>query len=54
MWIDSIVYSGHLRHVPTTIVSFVWQEDWDSFFFGQDVVLSTDPAEGHSTWTLQY
>lgn len=54
VWIDSTVHSGSLRHVPNTIDSVVWHEDWESFFFGQDVVLSTDPTEGHSTWTLQY
>jgi hypothetical protein len=53
-WIDSSVYFGELRHVPGTIDSFVWNEDWESFFFGQDVVLSTDRSEGFSTWTLNY
>jgi hypothetical protein len=52
--IDSSVYFGELRHVPGTIDSFVWNEDWESFFFGQDVVLSTDRSEGFSTWTLNY
>jgi hypothetical protein len=52
--IESTVYSGVARHVPGTIDSLVWQEDWETFFFGQDVVLSTDSREGHRTWTLNY
>ena len=54
VWIDSAVHSGALRGVPGTIDSVVWVEDWESFFFGRDVVLSTDPAEGFTTWTLNY
>src|SRR5215213_5222962 len=53
-WIESAVYSGELRHVPGTIDAFQWVEDWQTFFFGQDVVLSTDRAEGFTTWTLRY
>jgi hypothetical protein len=52
--IDSTVTSGQLRYVPGTIDSFRWVEDYESFFFGQDVVLSTDASEGHTTWTLVY
>ena len=54
IWIDSTVYSGELRGVPGTIDSVVWHEDWESFLFGQDVVLSTDPSEGVTNWTLRY
>jgi hypothetical protein len=54
VWIASNVYSGELKYVPGTIDAFVWKEDWDTFFFGQDVVLSTDPSEGFTTWTLRY
>jgi len=53
-WIRSNVYFGELRHVPGTIDSFVWHEDWEEFFFGQDVVLSTDRSEGFTSWTLNY
>ena len=54
VWIDSTVHSGELRHVPGTIDSMVWHEDWESFLFGQDVVLSTDPSAGFTNWTLRY
>ncbi len=54
VWIDSTVYSGELRWIPGTIDSVVWHEDWDSFLFSRDVVLSTDPSEGFATWTLLY
>ncbi len=54
VYIDSTVVSGELQFIPGTIDSSVWQERNDRFYFGQDVVLSTDPAEGHSTWTLNY
>jgi hypothetical protein len=54
LWIDSNVYFGELRYVPGTIDSSVWFEDWDSFSFNQDVVLSTDSREGFTTWTLIY
>jgi hypothetical protein len=53
-WIESVVYSGELRHVPGTIDSFVWVEDWDTFNFGRDVVLSTDRSEGFTSLTLLY
>jgi hypothetical protein len=52
--IESRVYSGVIRHVPGTIDSLFWEEDRERFFFGQDVVLSTDSREGHRTWTLNY
>ena len=52
--IDSTVHSGRLRYIPGTIDGFTWQEDWDEFAFTRDVVISTDPREGPSTWTLQY
>ncbi len=53
-WVDSTVYTGELQHVPGTIDSVVWQENWQSFFFGRDVVLSTDNSEGFTTLTLAY
>ncbi len=52
--IESTVYSGVIRHVPGTIDSLFWEEDRQRFFFGQDVVLSTDSGEGFTTWTLNY
>lgn len=52
--IDSTVYTGNLRYVPGTIDSFVWVEDYESYFFGQDVVLSTDAGEGFTAWTLRF
>lgn len=53
-WIRSNVYFGELRHVPGTIDSMVWNEDWETFFFGRDVVLSTDSGEGYASLTLLY
>jgi hypothetical protein len=53
-WISSSVYFGELKHVPGTIDSFVWNEDWDTFFFGRDVILSTDSSEGFASLTLVY
>jgi hypothetical protein len=53
-WIDTTVYTGELRHVPGTIDSFVWVEDWEEFFFDRDVVLSTDQSEGFTSLTLNY
>jgi hypothetical protein len=53
-WIDSSVYSGELRHIPGTIDSFEWHENVESFFFGRDVVLSTDNREGTSALLLRY
>lgn len=53
-WIDTAVYSGELRHIPGTIDSFVWVEDWEEFLFDRDVVLSTDTSEGYSSLTLNY
>ncbi len=52
--IESTVHTGNLRHVPGTIDSFRWVEDYQSFYFGQDVVLSTDRSEGFAEWTLRY
>jgi len=52
--IDSTVYTGNLRAVPGTLDSVRWVEDYQSFFFGQDVVLSTDRREGFTEWTLRY
>jgi hypothetical protein len=52
--INSIVTTGNLRFIPGTIDASRWVEDFQSFFFGQDVVLSTDPSEGFTTWTLNY
>jgi len=54
-WIRSNVYFGELRHVPGTIDSMVWVEDWETFFFGRDVVLSTEKSdEGYASLTLLY
>jgi hypothetical protein len=52
--IDSTVYTGNLRGVPGTIDSVRWVEDWQSFLFNRDVVLSTDRSEGFESLTLQY
>lgn len=54
LFVDSTVTSGELRHVPGTIDSMVWQESWEEFSFGRDVVLSTDAHEGFRTLTLNY
>lgn len=53
-WIESTVYTGELRHIPGTIDSVRWVEDWESFFFGRDVVLSTDRSEGFTSLTFNY
>ena len=53
-WIESAVYSGELRHIPGTIDSFRWVEDWETFLFDRDVVLSTDRAEGFTALNLRY
>jgi hypothetical protein len=53
-WIDSAVYTGELRHIPGTIDSVKWIEDWETFFFGRDIVLSTDQSEGFTSLTLNY
>ena len=53
-WIRSHVLFGELRHVPGTIDSMRWVEDWETFFFRRDVVLSTDSAEGFASLTLLY
>ncbi len=53
-WIDSTVYTGELRHIPGTIDSVRWIEDWETFFFGKDFVLSTDRSEGIAALTLNY
>lgn len=53
-WIDTAVYTGELRHVPGTIDSFVWAQDWQEFLFARDVVLSTDQSEGFTSLTLEY
>jgi hypothetical protein len=52
--IDSFVTTGNLRYVPGTIDAYAWIEDFQEFFFGQDVVISTDSGEGFTTWTLLY
>lgn len=52
--IVSTVFSGTIRGVPGTIDSLFWDEHRDDFVFNRDVVLSTDPREGRSTWTLLY
>jgi hypothetical protein len=52
--IDSAVYSGDLIGVPGTIDSVEWVETVESFYFGKDVVLSTDNSEGFTEWTLLY
>jgi len=53
-WVNSTVYTGELRHIPETIDSVRWVEDWESFFFGRDVVLSTDRSEGFTSLTFNY
>lgn len=52
--IDSAVYAGELRYVPGTIDSHVWVEDWETFYFGRNIVLSTDRSEGFSALMLNY
>jgi hypothetical protein len=52
--VNSAVHSGRLESVPGTIDGVEWVEQVDSFFFGKDVVLSTDGAEGFTEWTLLY
>jgi hypothetical protein len=52
--IDSVVTTGELQYVPGTIDGFRWVENYESFFFDRDVVISTDTSEGHPTWTLLY
>jgi hypothetical protein len=53
-WIRSTVYHGELKHVPNTIDSMVWVENWDTFLFERDVVLSTDKSEGFTSLTINY
>lgn len=53
-YIESAVHTGELRGVPGTIDSVAWVEDWETFLFSRDVVLSTDSSEGYGSWTLQY
>jgi hypothetical protein len=53
-WVESVVYSGELRHTPGTIDEFRWFENWETFNFGRDVVLSTDSSEGFTSLTLLY
>lgn len=52
--IESNVWSGELRGVPGTIDSVEWVETPQRFVFSQEVVLSTNNAEGHTTWDLRY
>lgn len=54
VWINSLVYSGHEEFVVGSIDQSFWVEEVQSFFFDEDVVLSTDTSEGHPTWTLIY
>jgi hypothetical protein len=54
LWIDSTVYFGELKHVPNTIDAFQWIENWETFYFGQEKVLSTDRSEGFTSLTLLY
>lgn len=53
-WIRSNVYFGELRHIPGTIDSLKWVQDWETFLFSRDVILSTDSSEGFSQLTLMY
>jgi hypothetical protein len=53
-WLESVVYSGELKHVPGTIDSVKWVENWETFIFDRDVVLSTDRSEGFASLTLHY
>src|SRR6185437_14869190 len=48
--IESRVWSGELQGIPGTIDSVQWVETPESFVFSQEVVLSTNNAEGHTTW----
>jgi hypothetical protein len=55
--VDGYVRYARERGVPGTIDSTVWVDDLNWSFiwqFPQDAVLSTDPAEGFTTWTLNY
>ncbi len=51
--IESRVWSGQLQYVGG-IDSVEWVETPQTFVFGQEVVLSTNNAEGHTTWDLRY
>ena len=52
--IYSTVFSGEIRGIPGTIDGLYWEEHRDEFAFTRDVVLSTDPSEGYSSWQLNY
>jgi hypothetical protein len=52
--IESNVFFGELRNVPGTIDEVRWNEDWETYLFGRDIVLSTDKREGFSSLTLNY
>jgi|KBSMisStandDraft_5_1062788.scaffolds.fasta_scaffold15496_6 hypothetical protein len=52
--IESNVWSGELRGVPGTLDSVQWVETPQHFVFSQEVVLSTNNAEGYTTWDLRY
>jgi len=43
-----------LRGVPGTLDSVQWVETPQHFVFSQEVVLSTNNAEGYTTWDLRY
>jgi hypothetical protein len=50
----STVWSGELHGIPGTIDSVQWVETGESFNFTQDVGMSTNSAEGLTTWELRY
>ncbi|HYV95205.1 MAG TPA: hypothetical protein VE978_25750 [Chitinophagales bacterium] len=52
--IDSTIVSGDLQFIPGTIDSFAWQENYNRFYFGRDIMLSTDSSEGYTSLTLLY
>lgn len=58
MWIKDNVdlYVQQIRQVANSFDTLIWQQD--SFWsyvatWGQDVGMSTDGSEGHTTWTMQ-
>ena len=58
VWIKDNVdlYVRFIRLRATSFDTLAWQEDADWTYiatWGQDVLMSTDPAEGYSTWNLK-
>ena len=52
--IESNVWTGQLIGVPGTIDAVQWVETPLHFVFSQEVVLSSNNSEGHTTWDLRY